>query len=474
MRIPIRALVGACALAVASLAVGCAGSGIKPTARTGEQVFLQPAADQGPEPFTASTATAVSAPATARVPAVVPSGPAVLPLHAARTLSGATPGLYRGTPHVAGCDVERHIGYLAADEAKAEAFAHAADVGRAALPGYLRGLTPVALRADTRVTSHAYRDRRAAGFQAVLQAGTAVLVDDRGVPRMRCACGNPLSPPAPSYGGAGTRGTAWPGYRPNQVIVVTPAPRAVTSITIVETETMTWIERRTGHDVRRDRVVPAAGRATTSPPDADPAGTTPASTRPPAPRESRTPLSPGRTGRPPSPAGPLTPDGGTDYPESATSLADRHPTNEAGEPPYTDPFLSPSPDPFDATGLPDTLGLPDVPGLPDDGGLPDVPGPPDGDGVPDALGRPDGGGPQGALGLSDGGGPPDALGLPDGDGVPDALGLSDGGGPPDALGLPDGGGPVPADPPDAHASTASGTPATPGSGPGGPAGRAGG
>ena len=58
-------------------------------------------------------------------------------------------------------------------------------------PGYLRGLTSVVLRADTQVTNHGFRDARVTGFQSVLQAGTAVLVDNRGVPRVRCACGSP-------------------------------------------------------------------------------------------------------------------------------------------------------------------------------------------------------------------------------------------------------------------------------------------
>src|SRR6185436_18143448 len=33
------------------------------------------------------------------------------------------------------------------------------------------------------------------GFLAVLRRGTAVLVDDEGVPRVKCYCGNPLLPP---------------------------------------------------------------------------------------------------------------------------------------------------------------------------------------------------------------------------------------------------------------------------------------
>jgi hypothetical protein len=53
----------------------------------------------------------------------------------------------------------------------------------------------------------------------VLQAGTAVMVDATGTPRVKCNCGNPLTPPElinPMH----YRGTAWPGYTPTQVTVV--------------------------------------------------------------------------------------------------------------------------------------------------------------------------------------------------------------------------------------------------------------
>ncbi|GAA2227003.1 DUF6777 domain-containing protein [Streptomyces nogalater] len=261
---PTRTLVTAGVLSAAVLAAGCAGAGVK-QARVGDLVFLQAAGERGPAPFTDSAATGPTAAESPRIGARTSAGELAAPLRAARTLSGATPGLYRGTPRVARCDTERHIRYLAADPSKADVFAGVVGVRRAALPAYLRGLTPVVLGADTRVTNHAYQGHRADDYQAVLQAGTAVLVDDRGLPRVRCACGNPLAPPAPTRGGAGARGTPWPGYRPNKVIVVSPAPRAVTSLLLVDAGHRTWTERRTGHDVRRDRVVPPPAHTTTGP-----------------------------------------------------------------------------------------------------------------------------------------------------------------------------------------------------------------
>src|SRR5699024_4240079 len=82
---------------------------------------------------------------------------------------------------------------------------------------YVRSLQPVVLMHDTWVTNHGYRDGRAVPFQPVLQAGTAVLIDAYGVPRVQCGCGNPLAPRWTGYV-VPTSGTPWPGYNPTYVI----------------------------------------------------------------------------------------------------------------------------------------------------------------------------------------------------------------------------------------------------------------
>lgn len=46
------------------------------------------------------------------------------------------------------------------------------------IPAYVARLTPVILRTDTFVTNHGFAQGRATVVPAVLQAGTAVLVDD--------------------------------------------------------------------------------------------------------------------------------------------------------------------------------------------------------------------------------------------------------------------------------------------------------
>lgn len=274
MRTVTGTLATACALSAAVIAVGCAGSGGTETRSSGE-VFLLPAADRGPDPFTPSTAT------TTPTPSAVVRAVRAVGAPSARALSGSTPGLYAGTERVGSCDVNRQIAYLTSDPARTRAFARAEAVTEATVPDFLHGIAPVLLRADTRVTDHGFRHGRTTDFQSVLQAGTAVLVDDRGVPRVRCAGGNPLTPAVAERGRFGTKGRSWSGFRPGQVIVVTPAPQVITTVTIIDVVHGGWIERPISHDVDHDHVIPPpAGEtpATMPTPPASPDASEPGAT----------------------------------------------------------------------------------------------------------------------------------------------------------------------------------------------------
>ncbi|MET9610211.1 DUF6777 domain-containing protein [Streptomyces sp. NPDC006512] len=387
---------------VGLLAAGCTGSAPEETKgppAESKEVLLQPVGAAGSTPFTASFATRESAPVQPPLPN--PSGRGI------RTVNAATPGLYGGTQRFGSCDVERQVGFLAGDEAKARAFAQVSGVEQAKLPEFLRGLTPVVLRADTRVTSHGYRDGRPEDFQAVLQAGTAVLVDAHGMPRVRCGCGNPLVAPRAASGSPVTKGDPWPGYQANQVIVIEPTPRALDNLVIVNVADNTWIERRTGDDGAQDktpRVLPAY-----DPSDGIPDGpATPPGTSASDPCTAADPHSLDRTSPPVSPsvppAGPpsdvpsdvtggvpggvpgeVPADPGADAPlDPATGVPLDVPTDLTGEFP-TDPTadvpLDLSPDaPLD-TALDVPLDLPldvpaDVPGAPGAPGVADLPGSP--------------------------------------------------------------------------------------------------
>ncbi|MBB4790380.1 hypothetical protein BJY54_000992 [Streptomyces nodosus] len=261
-----RAPAAVCALSAGVLlCTGCGGTVPISGAPTGGELFLQPAGSRGPDPFTDSTVRSSSAPR----PAAPPQSAGGAASWAPRAVSGATPGLYGGTRSRASCDIERQIALLAADRTKARAFARAAGVDQASVAAHLRGLTSVVLRTDTRVTDHGFRAGRVTNRQSVLETGTAVLVDNRGVPRVRCASGNPIDAPASLNGTPAVLGRPWSGYRRAQVVVVTPAPRTIANITIVSIEnTSTWIERRIGDDGRRDVLVrPLVARS--EPPQVD-------------------------------------------------------------------------------------------------------------------------------------------------------------------------------------------------------------
>lgn len=112
------------------------------------------------------------------------------------------------------CHPEDLIAFLDDAPTIAAAWADAAGVEVHRIAEMIRSWEPTVLTVDTRVTNHAYRSGTARGFQATLEAGTAVLVDDAGVPRVRCACGNPLLPPQPV-------GEDTPEETPTQVPVTT-------------------------------------------------------------------------------------------------------------------------------------------------------------------------------------------------------------------------------------------------------------
>ncbi|MFJ2420355.1 DUF6777 domain-containing protein [Streptomyces brevispora] len=371
MRSPIslRRAAGATLSAGILLAAGCAqdapggGSGTKGTADA-QEVVLQPAAERGPDPFTGSTARlpgAVPAPSrTGPRAAPAPGGPAV------HRLTGSTPGLYGGTRSVASCDVGKQIRFLAADRARGEAFARAAGIAPAGIAGFLRGLTPVLLRADTRVAGHGFSGGAATTVQSVLQAGTAVMVDRHGLPRVRCVCGNPLTPPNGARAAAG-RGEGWTGYDPERTVVVEPTAREVTALVIVDVDNNAWIERRAGDGAARDRapeVPPPYGPGTDITgqlPGLPPAEPTPSGTT--APTDCPTPGVP-------------TPPGEE---AAATASPSAAPSGTPGDDPAalppgcpTDP---PSPDPTDEPSGAPSESVPDeppgVPAEPDEppGGL---------------------------------------------------------------------------------------------------------
>jgi hypothetical protein len=148
------------------------GGGEKASAQT---IRFQKAADPGPSPFTA--------PSDIR-------GKTSVQLEI-----GAGP--FGGTGSDLVCDRELLIRSLLARPDRLRAWANVAGINPTpeAVSAYIRSLTPVTLTRDTRITNHTFEDGRAVGFQSILAAGTAVLVNKYGEPVARCRCGNPLTKP---------------------------------------------------------------------------------------------------------------------------------------------------------------------------------------------------------------------------------------------------------------------------------------
>ncbi|MEU2632798.1 DUF6777 domain-containing protein, partial [Kitasatospora sp. NPDC007106] len=212
------------AAVVLGVVLGLVLSGGSGSTAAAQPVALQPAGSAGQAPFTDSVAGQNAAP-TAGATVAPPTG---------GNRSGGDVGLYGGTMNVASCDVPKLSAYLAANPDKAKAWAGVEGIEPNQIDGYLKGLTPVVLRADTRVTNHGYSNGQATAYQAVLQTGTAVLIDNQGVPRVRCACGNPLTPPVDPGAPASYNGQPWAGFNGHQVVTVTPAPQPIQTVVLVD------------------------------------------------------------------------------------------------------------------------------------------------------------------------------------------------------------------------------------------------
>lgn len=242
-----------------------------PAAAGPGEIFLEPVAAIGPDPFTASVATASASPETptpsiAATPlptSAVPSSTA----SAATTIqatAGGTVGLYGGTTNNTECDKNQLVTFLEQNADKGRAWAAVHGIEPARIREFVAGLTPVVLNQDTRVTNHGFRGAAADPRQSVLQAGTAVLVDARGVPRARCFCGNPLLEPIPSPVQPAYIGQAWPEFAPEKVTVIAPAPAPLAQIPVVNTQTGEVFGRPIGSDGTVDTALAGSPSPTAS------------------------------------------------------------------------------------------------------------------------------------------------------------------------------------------------------------------
>ena len=214
-------------------------------------VTLEAVGDVGPDPFTGTKGVGPVKSISNRVESVATGSARSMTRDektGTLTISGTSDNLYGGETATSNelfggsgklgeCDVPELASFLAANPDKAKAWATVRNILPEQIPGYLQSLTPVVLLQDTLVTNHGFSNGVATPRQAVLQAGTGVLVDSTGQPVVRCACGNPLSAPAPiSLSTAKVQGTPWDGYDPAQTVVVTGGA-AVNQFVLVDVAT---------------------------------------------------------------------------------------------------------------------------------------------------------------------------------------------------------------------------------------------
>lgn len=199
----------------------------------GPVVVLAGANTVGADPFMPSTVVAPIEIADT-VAGDIGSFTAQLPPSAsrgARLVPGGQPGLYGIVGEAAVCDIPGVANNLDAYPDRSAAWAQAIGIAARKIPYYLNTLTPVALIADTWVTASTFADGRAVPVQTVLQAGSAVLIDQAGVPRLQCATGNPLGPPANiDLESLDVQGNSWPDFAPRNVIAVAYAAAAQSAV----------------------------------------------------------------------------------------------------------------------------------------------------------------------------------------------------------------------------------------------------
>lgn len=185
-------------------------------------------------------------------------------------IGGGDPGLYGGTRDAGHCDKAKLVEYLEKPENrdKAKEWAEVEgldDIGE--IRGFVKKLTPVLLRADTLVKNHDFDKKKGKrkAFDALLEAGIAVLVDQLGRPAVQCSCGNPLASFKDDIDDADVefdaRNKKWPSYDSKKVAKVKAAPEddpvEVFQLADVE-DPDAGLAREAGSDGTGDEVLPVA------------------------------------------------------------------------------------------------------------------------------------------------------------------------------------------------------------------------
>ena len=174
------------------------------------------------------------------------------PVTAVQTIPAETVGLFGGTLDAASCDKAQLVAFLAANPDKATVWAQALGIAPSRIASYVAPLTSVLLRSDTAVTNHGFEKGKLTTFPSVLQAGTAVLVNQYGQPVVKCNCGNPLTPPPVTMKKVKYKGPTWPGFTPGAMTIVSASTTVINNFTLVNVVNNTTFVRPAGTDGTAD------------------------------------------------------------------------------------------------------------------------------------------------------------------------------------------------------------------------------
>jgi hypothetical protein len=227
-------------------------SNVDPSAMKFNQVLLEPVNQPTVDAFTDDTRLGPESQPTVTLPDLpTDTVPTTSPGQTTQPpqVTGSQPGLYGGTRNNQLCDKEKMITFLETHPDKGAAWAQVQGIAVTDLRAYISALTPMILTHDTLVQNHGFKNGQPYSHPSVLQAGSAVLVDQWGVPRAKCSCGNPLLPPPvisvpPEY-----VGPQWPTFQPTVIVIIVAAPTPIVGgFTIVDVTTGELIVRPLGAD----------------------------------------------------------------------------------------------------------------------------------------------------------------------------------------------------------------------------------
>ena len=178
------------------------------------------------------------------------------------TKKGDQPGLYGGSRNSKSCAKKKLVRFLKdpANRQKALAWAKVQGIGVDEAEDYVKKLTPVVLRNDTLVRNYDYKKGKAVSFDALLEAGIAVLVDRYGKPVVKCSCGNPLGAFKHDADRADVtfegKSKKWKAYHHEKVVKIEPAVKVTTYKLVDIEEENAGLERRAGTDGAQDKPLP--------------------------------------------------------------------------------------------------------------------------------------------------------------------------------------------------------------------------